>query len=63
MKVPKFRQSSSAEAAAKVEVSPNQNNNIQGDVTEKEIIVQRTSNRQKKVAITRNNDFLWQQLF
>jgi ABC-type uncharacterized transport system involved in gliding motility auxiliary subunit len=48
MKVPKLRHSSSAEAAAKVEASPNQNNNSQGDVTEKDIIVHRTSNRQKK---------------
>ena len=30
IKVPKFRHSSSAEAAAKVEVSPNRNNKVKG---------------------------------
>lgn len=45
-----------------VEVSPNRNNYSHGDVTAKEI-VRRTSNRQKKVPITRNNYFLWQKRF
>ena len=46
---------------AKVEVSPKQNNYGQGDVTDKKVIVCRISSRQKKVPVTRNNDFLWQQ--
>jgi hypothetical protein len=41
----------------KSKVSPDQNNNSQTDVTHKETVVCRTSDRQKRVPITRNNDF------
>jgi len=45
----------------KSKISPVQNNNGQADETHNETVVCRTSNRQKRVPITRNNDFLWQQ--
>jgi len=39
----------------------NINNKNQIDTTHKEIVVARTSNRQKRQPITRNKDFLWKQ--
>ena len=39
----------------------NSNNKIQTDTLHKETAVPRTSNRQKKHPITRNNDLLWKQ--
>jgi hypothetical protein len=47
------------EVHAKLEISLNQNNNSQGKETEKEAIVSRTSDREKKGPVTRNNDFVW----
>jgi hypothetical protein len=45
----------------KPKISPDRDNSSQTDATHKESAVCRTSNRQKKVPITRNNDFLWEQ--
>jgi hypothetical protein len=45
----------------KPKISPDQVSSSQTDTTHKESAVYRTSNRQKKVPITRNNDFLWEQ--
>jgi hypothetical protein len=45
----------------KPKISPDRDNSSQTDATHKESAVYRTSNRQKKVPITRNNDFLWEQ--
>ena len=39
----------------------NINNKNQIDTSHKEIVVPRTSNRQKRQPITRNKDFLWKQ--
>jgi predicted GIY-YIG superfamily endonuclease len=39
-----------------LEVSLDQNNNSQGTAIEEEVIVRRTSNREKEFLITRNND-------
>jgi len=39
----------------------NINNSNQVDKSRKEIVVPRTSNRQKRQPITRNKDFLWKQ--
>jgi 23S rRNA pseudoU1915 N3-methylase RlmH len=48
-----------ADIHSKLEVSLNQNNNSQGTAIEEEVIVSRTSNRDKKAPVTRNNYFLW----
>ena len=45
-----------------IEVPSNQNNTRQRVVSDNET-VHRTSKRQTKVPITRNNYFLWQQLY
>jgi hypothetical protein len=41
-----------------LEVLLDQNNNSQGTAIEEEVTVCRTSNREKKVPVTRNNDFM-----
>jgi hypothetical protein len=45
----------------KPKISPDQDNSSQTDATHTQSAVCRTSHRQKKVPITRNNYFFWEQ--